>query len=46
MREAEAELDPRGRQEVILRPSMKTGVGEDKKLVRGKDDKQDGGGEQ
>lgn len=25
---------------------MKTGVGEDKKLVRGKDDKQDGGGEQ
>ena len=42
----EAELDTRRRQEIVLHPSMKTGAGEDRKLVRGKDDRQHGGGEQ
>lgn len=46
LRGAEGELGPRRRQEVILHPSIKTGLGEDKKLVRGKDDRQDAGGEQ
>lgn len=43
LRGAEHELHPRGRWEFILHPPMKARVGEDKKLVRGKDNRRGGG---